>query len=1116
MSSSSLDAFFSPRSIAVVGASATPGKIGAMPLQYLIKHGYPGELFPVNPAHREIQGLRAYPSLRDIGRPVDLAVLAIPAQHIDAALDDAIAAGVKHLVAFTAGFAEAGADGEAAQHRLADRARQAGIRVLGPNCLGFMNASASVYATFSPVVSTGLVAAGPVGIVSQSGAFAAYAYGMARERNVGLSTWVATGNEVDIDVADCVAWMARDPATRVILAYMEGCRDGERLKQALAAARSAGKPVVMVKVGRTELGAQAAASHTAALAGDDAAFSALFRQYGVWRARSIEEFFDIAHGLAVAGLPGNARVGLLTVSGGVGALMADDAADAGLDVAPLPEPARQRILARAPLAATRNPVDVTGQVTVDGELLKVAARAMLDEGGYGSLVIFLAAAGLTPALQAVQRELAAELRRDFPHRRIIFSTLPDAALQGELERLGCLSFADPGRAIRVLAALSFFAAQHPQPQPSDAAPAPLPGRLALQPGSCNEADALELLRARGLPTLPVRRARTRSEAAEAATALGFPVAMKVLSAGITHKSDVGGVVLDIADAAQAAEAHDAIRARVAAQAPQAKIDGVLVAPMVRDGVECILGVRRDPVLGPVVMLGLGGIHVELLRDVTLRIAPVDVQQAREMVDELKSAALLRGHRGAPPADVDALVQAIVRLSDFAMAAGESLAAVDLNPLRVMPAGQGAVALDAVILGQAAAADADDVQALVIQTLPLFEMARMRSANTARRHPVAGFAGEGPASTMRWVNQFTHTRRLLGPGDREVVTPNNDTLFTNAWLDLSDGPVVIDVPEMGDRYWTLGFLDAWTNPWAYAGRRTTGGARQRVFVHGPGWRGEPPPQAHVISAPGADVWVIGRILVDHDPQDLARVHALQDQFAIRRLDGSPALQRVDALIDGRKTGEPEAQEYVRVVAQMMARNPSRHAVAAWPREDGPLDAALVRSYRELREADTRAELGGGWTTAVRVREDFGDDFLTRARVARNWIGTLGVEEAMYIMAEVDAQGQELDGTHRYVLRFPGDAPLQVDSFWSVTLYRRADCLLAPNPIGRHSIGDRTRGLQRDPDGGLSIDIQAEPGGPGRNWLPAPPGEPFYLVLRLYQPRRAHLEGTFRYPPVVRVG
>lgn len=1102
-----LDSFLAPRSIAVVGASSAPHKIGAAPLRYLIAHGYAGALYPVNPSQSEIQGLRAYPSLVAVGQPIDLAILSLPAAQAEAALEDAAAAGVRNIVLFTAGFAEVGAEGAAAQDRFAARARAAGIRVLGPNALGFINLRQRVFATFSPVLATGLAQPGSVGIVSQSGAFAAYAFGMARERNVGLSAWIATGNECDIQVADCIAWMAADPDTKVIMAYLEGCQDGGKLKEALALARAARKPVVVVKVGRTEIGAAAAASHTAALAGDDAAFDALFKQYGAWRARGIDEFFDVAHCLAVSGVPANNKVGLLTVSGGVGVLMADDAVEAGLDVAPLPPAGQQRILQRVPFAGTRNPVDVTGQVTAEIDLLEVAADAMLREGGYGSLLVFLAAAGLTPRMQEMQRKLARELRAAFPDRLLMFSTLADAPQQRALEALGALTFPDPGRGLRVLAAMEFFRTHWQRA----AAPARRPlARIALRPATYNEADALEMLQAHGVPVVPLQRARSREEAMARAGELGFPVVMKVLSADITHKTEVGGVALAIVDAQQAGTAYDRIRASVAAAAPQARVDGVLVAPLVRGGVECILGVQRDPVLGPVLMLGAGGVHVELLRDVVFRVAPVDRDEALQMVRALKTAPLLQGFRGAPPADVDALADAIVQLSDFALAAGDTLESVDLNPFVVLPQSQGARALDAVVVGRAPA----PVRDLVLETLPLFEMARMRAANTARRHPVHGYAGEDARSTLRWVNQFTHTRRLRGPEDREVVTPNNDTLFTNAWLDLSAGPLVIDVPAMGERYWTLGFLDAWTNPWAYAGRRTTGGDAQQLFVHGPGWEGTVPAGMHRIRAPGADVWIIGRILVDHDEADLARVHALQDRFTLRRADGTPAVSRLDTLVDGRDTSVPDASEYLRVMDVMLERNPPDRPIAGWPPQPDALRAALADTYSELRAADRGSQLGGGWTTAVSVRTHFGRDFATRARVARNWIGTLGIEEAMYIMAEVDAAGQELDGTHRYVLRFPPEALPQVGAFWSVTLYDRQHCLLVANPIGRHSIGDRTRGLQWDADGGLSIAIQAQDPGPGRNWLPAPAGAGFYLTLRLYQPARAHLEGTFPYPPVQR--
>ena len=415
---------------------------------------------------------------------------------------------------------------------------------------------------------------------------------------------------------------------------------------------------------------------------------------------------------------------------------------------------------------------------------------------------------------------------------------------------------------------------------------------------------------------------------------------------------------------------------------------------------------------------------------------------------------------------------------------------------------------------------------VLRTLPLFEMARMRAATAARRHPQHGFAGPAAASTLRWLNTFTHSKRLLTPRDREVVTPNNDTLYTNAWLDLSEGPLVIEVPDMGERYWTLGFLDMWTNPFAYAGRRSTGNRAQRLFVHGPKWTGTLPTGMVEIAAPGDDVWIIGRILVDDDAADLERVARLQQQFSILRAhDLQPGARVADTAMDGRKTDTPEAQAYRGIVDAAWARNPAPpadHATKslwcqALSENESRLQQALAEVCQTLREDAQPSDAGGGWSLPVAIHTDWGTEFALRARVARNLIGALGIAEAMYPLAERDDQGRPLDGAHRYALYFPPGAGPQVDAFWSLTMYRKSDCLLVDNPIHRYSIGDRTHGLQWDADGGLCIAIQhVEPSEPGNkaNWLPAPP-DPFYLTLRLYQPREAHIAFRFSYPPLVRL-
>ncbi|WP_159272818.1 acetate--CoA ligase family protein [Variovorax boronicumulans] len=693
----SLSALFAPRAIAVVGASSNAQKIGGIPVDYQRRFGFEGALYPVNPNADRIQDLPAYPSLRAIGQPVDLAILAVPSALVDGALDDAIAAGVKGVVLFSSGFAEVGAEGAAAQARLGDKARAAGVRLVGPNCLGFMNIARHVYATFSPAPGVGRVMPGRIGLVSQSGAFGAYAYAMARARGVGLSLWATTGNEADVQVADCLAWLAQDPDTDVIMAYMEGCRDGPRLRAALALAQANGKPVVMVKVGRTALGAEAAASHTAALAGDDAVYDAVFRQYGVLRARNLTEFFDLAHSAAVAGRPRDRSIGLFTLSGGVGALMADEASAQGLDARPLSEAAQDTLRRWVPFAAPRNPVDITGQVTNDMTLIDRTARVMLDDQGFASWMGFLAAAGASDAFWPVLRSLVSSLREAYPDTLLAVSTLLTPQRRAELEAMRCLVFADPSDGIRTIAALAGL-----KPAAAvAAAPASTQAPLTLVPGTMSEPDALALLADAGVPVVAHRVVRSADEAAAAAEALGEAVVVKIVSADIPHKSDVGGVALGLRGAAQARAAFERTRDLARTARPEARLDGALVARMLTGGVECIAGVHRDPVFGPVLMFGLGGIHVETLRDVSLRALPITRDDALTMVRELRAFAILNGARGRPPVDLDSIADALCALADFAQRAGDSLDSAEINPLIARPRAEGGcVAVDALVVGRA--------------------------------------------------------------------------------------------------------------------------------------------------------------------------------------------------------------------------------------------------------------------------------------------------------------------------------------------------------------------------------------------------------------------------------
>ncbi|MCA3180842.1 MAG: acetate--CoA ligase family protein [Burkholderiaceae bacterium] len=706
MSDASLDPLFSPRSIAIVGASDTPSRIGGVPVDLLKRMGWAGRVLPINPKSATVQGLPAFASLRDVGEPIDLAVFAVPQSAIDAAMDDAVAAGVRAAVVFTAGFAEVGGDGVAAQARLAARAREAGIRVVGPNCLGVMNCRERMYATFSPAPGIGVARPGSIGLVSQSGAFGAYAYSLARDRGIGLSVWASTGNEADVQVADVIAWMARDPHTSVIMAYIEGVRDGDRMRRALADAHAARKPVVVVKVGRTALGAQAAASHTASLAGDDAVYDALFRQYGVYRARDIEEFFNVAHGAAVAGLPRNDRIALFTLSGGVGAFMADEAATVGLDVAETAPAVQAEILSWVPFAAPRNPIDITGQVSQDPSLIERATRAVLGAGDYGAWLGFMAAAGAGNALWPVFQSLAEGLRRDHPGTLIAISTLFSPERRDRLAELGCLSFAEPADAVRTIGALARIGAALSRPVPPAIGDAP-PASLRLAPGALDEPASLALLASHGVPTIDARVARDAAEAARIAVSVGTGArwAIKVVSPDLLHKTDVGGVKLGVAPG-DAAAAFDAVTSAARDARPDARIDGALLAPMVAGGVECILGARVDPVFGPVVMFGLGGAFVEVLRDVSIRVAPITREDALAMIREVRAFPLLDGARGRPRCDLEALADALLALARLAMDARGTLESIDVNPFVVFargagPGGASALALDAVVIGRAA-------------------------------------------------------------------------------------------------------------------------------------------------------------------------------------------------------------------------------------------------------------------------------------------------------------------------------------------------------------------------------------------------------------------------------
>lgn len=688
-----LDALMTPRTVAVIGASDDAERIGGRPLRYLRERGFAGAVYPVNPRRETVQGLPALSRIEDAPELVDLAIVAVPAPAARATLEACAASGVGAAVVFSSGFAELGEEGAAAQAAMGGIARASGMRILGPNCLGAYNAALGLYATFSTSIELQRPQPGPVGVVSQSGAYGAHIAFLARTRRVHVGLLITTGNECDVEAAECIEWMAASPQVKVIAASAEGLRDGDALVRALERARAARKPVVILKMGRSRAGAEAALSHTASLAGRDAVYDAVFRELGAHRATDTDELIDVAYAASVGVLPADQRVGLVSVSGGMGIQMADAAERCGLPLVPMPPAAQARLRARLPYASPRNPVDVTAQIFNDRALLEENLDAMLEEGGYSALVAFFTYVAGTRFMADYLVETIAGARERFPDRLLVLSVVAPHEVLARYEALGCPCFEDADRAVRAVAALAGFARAFAAAPP--AAPA-LPPALAPPDSPLDELAALRMLAGAGLPLPPLEAARDEEQAVAAAARLGHPVALKVRSPDLAHKSDAGGVRLGLDGEAAVREAFRAILDAVSRAAPAARLDGVLVSPMAPPGVDLILGIQRDPLFGPVLLAGLGGVFVEVLGDVSLARAPVDEAAALAMLRRLKAWPLLDGARGAPPADVEAACAAMAALSRFACANAGALRSVDVNPLRVLPRGQGVRMLDALI------------------------------------------------------------------------------------------------------------------------------------------------------------------------------------------------------------------------------------------------------------------------------------------------------------------------------------------------------------------------------------------------------------------------------------
>ena len=680
----------SPERVAFVGASSNPERIGGRPLAYCLEGGFQGEMLPVNPNKAEVQGLKAYPSIEEISGHLDFAVIAVPAASVIDAVRSVATKGAKAAMIFAGGFAETGEQGAILQQELIQVAQRGGIRLIGPNCIGLINCRNRFNATFTGTARLENPNPGGFTIIGQSGSYAAHTYLTALKYGARPGLLLATGNEADLGVADFISMAVEDPNTDVIGCYSEGVRDGAKLISALDAARQARKPVLFMKVGRSAVGAAAAMSHTAALTGEDAVFGAILAQYGAERVQSTEHMADIAKAAIPKIYPSSKNLAVMTLSGGAGIIMADVAEDEGIEMPKLPGTKADELEKLNPMASMRNPFDVTAHVLNDVSSVAPTFKALLEGDTYDAVICYWSTTGLTPG---PHQRIISEVEKatsGYGDKLLIHCLNPIESIAPSVKEKGIPVFEDPARAVRAVASLmrlgiAFERTSNSVNQGSNP--------VSLPDGPVNERVAKQILSLVGLPMVIDQLVTTAEEARIAAADFGGNVAIKVVSPDIQHKSDVGGVALNVTPADVSAVVSG-IFSDVATACPDARIDGVLVSPMVGKGVDCILGSRQDPVFGSVVVFGLGGIFTETLGDVSIRKAPVDEEQASKMISELRGRALLEGARGRPSANKDVLVKAIVSFSVFVAECGADVESMEINPLRAME--DKALGLDALI------------------------------------------------------------------------------------------------------------------------------------------------------------------------------------------------------------------------------------------------------------------------------------------------------------------------------------------------------------------------------------------------------------------------------------
>jgi acyl-CoA synthetase (NDP forming) len=699
-----LERFFSPRSIAIIGASQDFGTISGQPMKHLTAQGYAGKLYPVNPRYQEVAGHKCYASIADLPEAPDLALVLINAARVAETLRACGRKGVPYVIIFSSGYSETGGAGVDMQRELLAIASEYDIGVIGPNCQGMINVADRVFAGFGSVFAAAYEA-GSVSMVSQSGGFGFSVMNLAaNDGGLNFRQMVTTGNEMGVSTLDFIDYFIDDRNTDLIVGYIEGLKDASRLLEVGAKALARKKPILAWKVGNTEQGQKAAASHTANLGGAMALYKAAFRQTGILQIEDIDDVTDLGRAFQCGKLPKGNRVAIITISGGAGILMTDECVSRGMQVPQLAPATIEKLRTFVPsFGSLLNPVDVTAAIFNDLTLIPKTLYAILDDPNVDSIAMINA---------SLQGELAAKIATEIAavavktEKPIFLAwSARDVVAQeayAKLREVRIPHYKSPVRCGRALAALSWYAEalRRAESQKNETAlthtSAAAKQMLAGKTGDISEYAAKKVLAEYGIGITKEELATTREQAIAVARKLGYPVAMKVQSPDISHKTEAKAVRLGVVSDVEVAAAYEEILKNAKRYKADAHIEGVLVQEMVTGGIEAILGVTNDPLFGPAVMFGLGGIFAEVLKDVAFRIAPITPSVAREMIAEIKGYPVLAGARGAAHADVDALADAIVRLSALAIDLKEELAELDINPLFVFAKGKGVKAGDALI------------------------------------------------------------------------------------------------------------------------------------------------------------------------------------------------------------------------------------------------------------------------------------------------------------------------------------------------------------------------------------------------------------------------------------